>query len=154
MNLLPVLMFKFKKNSTTEANILDILNEIEEDDSTFWIIQQMELLGQLQDTEYAKFASKAWELNACLPIKWSTMMEIAPKIDWVIWMNLIGFKEEEKVRVYSSDFELLKNCYIGIFRFDGEYWEVFTQDENFYSRLLQKFEIFKLIPAEEYVRSS
>jgi hypothetical protein len=154
MKLLPVLLIKFKKKSKDAADLIDIINEINNGSDLFWIIQNMELIGRFENTKYVNYAQKANPYNACCPILWKTMVEIAPYIDWVVWMDFIAFKNENKIRVYESDFELLKNCYIGIFRFDGEYWQIFTQDADLYKKILDKFEVFRTIPAEEFFRAT
>lgn len=67
-------------------------------------------------------------------------------------MEFIGFTDPKQIKVYDSDFELLKNCHIAIIRFDGTEWKILTQDEDLYRKLQDTFEIEERIPAEDYFR--
>lgn len=128
-----VLYFQNFKNSTDVVELADILCEIKNGPSLYWIIQHVEVIGDYYDNAtYRKFIDTIWRkskhYDACLPISWEAIQEFEPEFVQIIWMDLVAYKNENLIKVYEEDSDLLLNSEIAIFMIDGWNWEVYTKD--------------------------
>lgn len=151
-NPLPILVIKNKKNSNKKVHLFEILQEVKDGSSFNWIIQHLEALGNFENTDLMSYILKASSYDACYPIDWKTINELAKRTDDVFCMELLAFDNPQKIKVYDSDLDLIKNCKIAIIRFDATGWEIYSADKDLFERLQAKFKIDKQISPEDYSR--
>ena len=78
-------------------------------------------------------------------IEWENLCALSKKFWQVIWITIIGCKNSENIRKYSSDLEMYEFCDFVIEIIDGGCCEVFSNDNEFIKRLQKKYSETELL---------
>ncbi len=119
---------------------IDILELIEGGDDLNWALLELDASGDLgQDKPIPLFESKIRESEKGLLISWEELYSTSKKFSQVIWITIIGCKEQASIKRYKTDLEMYESCDIVIQIIDGGCCEVFSKDHYFIDRLEENF---------------
>jgi hypothetical protein len=127
----------------------DILEEIQDGNAFQWSILEIEAFGNFgEGRTYKQLEKEVNDSKNGFFIAWEELNVLSRKFDQIIWITVIGCKDEKLLRYYKTDQEMYETCDIVIEMFDSSCWEVFSKDENLINRLSAKFKDIKLLETD------
>ncbi len=129
-----------KKNGVVAPQLTDILEEVQNGDSTYWSILFLDAMGKLgEGRSLPVFEKQIHDSEKGLLISWDDLNALSRKFYQIIDMVLIGSRDKNTIMRYKEDQERNESCDYVIDMFDSSYWNVFSKDAGFVDRLVKKF---------------
>lgn len=117
----------------------EVLKEINDGHLFHWSIWELDAVGTGEKWLLSVNQSEIRKLEKGYLINWNDLNLQAKKFQQVIWLCLMGSKDENFFRQYKNDQERYEACDYVIEMFDGGWWDVFSKDAGFIDRLSKKF---------------
>lgn len=117
---------------------IDILEMIDDNNNMKWAILELEATGDLGEKKWEQLDG-IQESERGYWIEWKDLKDISKKFWQVIWMTIIGSKDEKNLHFYESGFTMYESCEIVIEIIDGGYCEVFSHDHQLIDKIAKKF---------------
>ena len=131
------------------VRLFDILEEIREGNSLSWSILEISGVGYYDiGQSYTDLVNKVKKSKTGLVVSWNELNEISRNFEQIIWLSLIGCKDNNNLHHYKSDKEMYETCDIVIEMIDSCYWEVFSKDVQLLARLASKFKNVKVLESD------
>ena len=122
------------------VSLFDILSEVLNGNIYQWSILFLDAGGNLgENVSIVDFCEEIRISEKGLIVSWDSLNSLVKNFSWINDIVLIGCTDEARIKKYKSDREMYESCDIVIVMFDSSYWEVFSKDHKFISRLSSKF---------------
>jgi hypothetical protein len=126
----------------------DILEFINYGDQLHWAILELEATGDLGEKKWEQLEHYKTSQQGT-QISWDDLYATCKKFEQVIWITIIGSKNEKNLRFYNSDLEMYESCEIVIELIDSSYCEVFSHDHALIDRLEKHFKDTEILAPDE-----
>lgn len=131
------------------VKLQDLLEEIHDGNAYHWSILEIDALEKLgEDVRYQDLEKEIYESENGFFINWDDLNTLGRKFHQIIWITVIGCKNEKLLRRYENDQEMYETCDFVIVMFDSSFWEVFSKDASSINRLAEKFKDIKLLETD------
>jgi hypothetical protein len=134
------------EDNVLRVKLSDILEEISNENSICWSLL---FLDGTPAPGHGKFLSEYENrINNSehgLRTSWEDLKAITPKFFQMFEITILGCKNANLLRRYSTEEEMYKTCDIVIELIDCAFWEVHSKDQALIERLRQKFNEVKLL---------
>lgn len=127
------------KISVLNVSPIDILEFIDYGQDLKWAILDLEATGDLGKDKWDQLAQFDISKGKVTEIEWKDLVDTSKKFEQVIWMTIIGSKNQENLHQYSLDFAMYEFCEIVIEIVDGGCCEVFSHDHQLIDKIAKKF---------------
>ena len=127
------------------VQLMDILKEIRGGEQLFWSILYLRCVANTSEVDVLPcnsipiFEKQIDESPYGYFIAWDKLLELADMMFQIYDLDLIGCTKESLLRKYEQDLEMNEQCHFVIKMVDSSFWEIFSHDEQFLSRLHSKF---------------
>ncbi len=113
-----------------------IFAEIKDGESLHWAVLGMDAWRNVNGK---KSSVRVFGYEKILLLNWEELKVFTSNLYNFEEGCVIGCKDEKDLRFYETDREMFESCDISIYNIDGMFWEVFSKDEAFITRLASKF---------------
>lgn len=136
-------------NGVISVELSQILEEIHDGSAFYWSILFFEGIGCLEGGgSVLDLENKIYKSERGFFINWSDLNTLFEKLHQIIWVILIGCKDESLLRRYETDQEMYETCDVYIEMHDSSFWEVFSKDESLIERLAAKFKKIEFLETD------
>lgn len=137
---------KEKEKGIIVVKLYDILEEIHNGNLLSWSILEINGVGYLDERQsYTDLVNKVKNSKNGLFVSWDELNALSRNFHQIIWLSIIGSKDDKHLHHYKIDEEMYETCDIVIEMIDSFYWEVFSNDEHLINRLAAKFKDIKFL---------
>ncbi len=138
------------KGTILGVSPIDILKFIGYGDQLYWAILELEASGDLgEDKPIPLFVEQIETSEKGFWISWDDLYSTCKKFEQVIWITIVGCKDEKNLHFYNSGLEMYESCEIVIEIIDGGYCEVFSHDHALIDRLEKHFKDTEILAPDE-----
>lgn len=117
-----------EKNKKNLPTIREIISLIPNGEKLFWKIYWFEAYGEYKSVD-AQTLEKQIENKKGMKILYDNLLELGDQLDQIIWITIVGFKEDNDLNYAEISGEASKYPVI-LEMIDGCYWELTADIEN------------------------
>ena len=129
-----------KNGHLVSVTLPDILQLIDNGNSYYWSILELEAIGYFDEGKsYLDLVKKIDDADRGLFITWDDLRALSTKFHQIVWISIIGSIDERHLHFYKTDQEMFKTCDIFIEMFDSSYWIVFSKNEQLINKITSNF---------------
>jgi hypothetical protein len=136
-------------NRVISVDLSDILEEIQNGDSFFWSILDLDASGHLgEGKSIPVFCKQIIESEKGLFIQWDELTSLAKKFFEIVDITIIGCKDKNLLHRYKDNQEMYETCDIVIELISSSFWQVFSKDKQLIDRLASKFKDIEFLESD------
>jgi len=133
------------ENGVVSIKLSDILGMLPEN-SFHWYILDSDIMPKPEEGEFIiQLEKKISESEKGLPIRWEELILLSQKSFQEIDLVIVGCKDNNFSRNYTSYNDIYAICDIVIEMIDSSFWEVFAKDQRLIDKCAKKFKRTELI---------
>jgi hypothetical protein len=127
----------------------EIISELSGGDTYYWsILFLWSIAKETSQVVFPCFQSGIFRFSRGLFVIWEDINMLARDSEQIIDLILIGSKDQNLLQRYEDDQEMFETCDIVLELVDGGFWIIFSKDEQFISRLANKFKEIKFLETD------
>lgn len=117
------------------VELKDVLDCVTDGEEYKWSILWLEAIGNTGRKTMLDLETQVKSSKEGFKIDWKSLTDLANQLDQVIEILLIGDKNDNKLKRYSSNEEMYSNCYCTIELIDSSYWIIYSKSNAVLSRM-------------------
>ncbi len=134
------------KNQFLSIKLSDILKEISERESFFWVILFLDGTPvQNQSKNLIEYMNQINKSSEGISIKWKELFLLSDQFDQMFETIILGCKNINLLHRYKNEKQMYKSCDIVIELIDCAFWEIYTKDKNIIQKIKVRFSKTELI---------
>ncbi len=134
------------KNQFLSIKLSDILKEISERESFFWVILFLDGTPvQNQRKNLIEYMNQINKSSEGASIKWKELFLLSDQFDQMFETIILGCKNINLLHRYKNEKQMYKSCDIVIELIDCAFWEIYTRDKNIIQKIKVRFSKTELI---------
>jgi hypothetical protein len=134
------------KGNVLGPTLSDILIELNNGPSFYWSILFLDGTPSPGQGHFlTEYENKINNSENGISIKWEELTTLSSKFFQMFETIILGSKDPKLLRRYEKEKEMYITCDIVIDLIDCAFWEVYSKDQDFLSKLQKKFQIVEFL---------